>query len=62
VFSSVDRRFNRSRYDAELVVAQFGERLRDETDLDNIAKEAVAAVSASLEPSSVGLWVRNAET
>ncbi len=62
VFGWVDRRFNRSRYDAELVVAQFGERLRDETDLENIADEAVAAALAALEPSSVGLWVRNLET
>lgn len=61
VFGWVDRRFNRSRYDAELVISRFGERLRDETDLENIEEEAVAAVSASLEPSSVGLWVRNSE-
>lgn len=62
VLGWVDRRFNRSRYDAELVVEQFGERLRDETDLENIAEEAVAAILTTLEPSSVGLWVRDLDT
>ncbi len=62
VLGWVDRRFNRSRYDAEVVVANIGDRLRDETDSENIAETALTAVVTALEPSSVGLWLRDAET
>jgi len=55
----VDRRFNRSRYDAERTVAAFAERLRDEVDLDQLRAEILATVTATVEPSSVSLWLRD---
>src|ERR1035437_1525753 len=54
----VDRRFNRSRYDAERTVAAFADRLRDEVDLDQLRAEILATVTATVEPSSVALWLR----
>jgi hypothetical protein len=54
----VDRRFNRTRYDAERTVAAFAERLRDEVDLDAIRSEILATVGAAVEPTSVSLWLR----
>jgi hypothetical protein len=54
----VDRRFNRSRYDAERTVAAFAERLRDEVDLEQLRAEILATVSAAVEPSSASLWLR----
>jgi hypothetical protein len=54
----VDRRFNRSRYDAERTVAAFAERLRDEVDLEQLRTEILATVSATVEPTSVSLWLR----
>jgi hypothetical protein len=54
----VDRRFNRSRFDAERTVAAFAERLRDEVDLDQLRAEILATVSATVEPSSVSFWLR----
>jgi hypothetical protein len=54
----VDRRFNRSRYDAELIVAAFARRLSDEVDLEALRSEILATVSAAVEPSSVSLWLR----
>jgi hypothetical protein len=54
----VDRRFNRSRFDAERTVAAFAERLRDEVDLDQLRAEILATVLATVEPSSVSLWLR----
>jgi hypothetical protein len=54
----VDRRFNRSRYDAERTVAAFASRLRDEVDLEQLRAEILATVAATVEPSSVSLWLR----
>jgi hypothetical protein len=54
----VDRRFNRSRYDAEQTVVAFAGRLRDEVDLEALRAEILATVTAAVEPSSVSLWLR----
>jgi hypothetical protein len=54
----VDRRFNRTRYDAERTVAAFAARLRDDVDLETLRAEILATVSAAVEPSAVSLWLR----
>jgi len=54
----VDRRFNRTRYDAERTVAAFAGRLRDQVDLEHLQAEILATVSQAVEPSSVSLWLR----
>jgi hypothetical protein len=54
----VDRRFNRTRYNAERTVAAFAGRLRDEVDLEQLRAEILATVAATVEPSSVSLWLR----
>jgi hypothetical protein len=58
VQGAVDRRFDRSRYDGERLLAEFGERLRDEVDLVTISRDARATVDAAVRPTSVGLWLR----
>ena len=58
VQSVVDRRFNRSRYDAERTAAAFGARLRDEVDLANLNAEVRQVVAATVAPAIVGLWIR----
>jgi hypothetical protein len=54
----VDRRFNRSRYDAERAVDAFAARLRDEVDLDTVQGSLLTIVEATLEPTLSGLWLR----
>ena len=54
----VDRRFNRSRYDAERAVDAFAARLRDEVDLDTVQGSLLTIVEATLEPTTSGLWLR----
>lgn len=58
----VDRRFNRSRYDADAVVGRFAERLRDELELPTVAADLRNAVARTLHPGQVGVWVRSADT
>ena len=58
VQSIVDRRFNRSRYDAERTVAAFSARLRDEVDLANLNAEVRQVVAATVAPVTVGIWIR----
>ncbi|MGA7282850.1 MAG: hypothetical protein WBZ40_13860 [Acidimicrobiia bacterium] len=54
----VDRRFYRTRYNAERVVDGFVDSLRNRTDLDGLAAEWVAAVTETMQPASIGIWVR----
>ena len=55
---AVDRRFDRARYDGERLVGAFGERLRDEVDLETIRADVLATVDQAVRPASVGLWLR----
>jgi hypothetical protein len=55
---AVDRRFDRTRHDGQQLVGAFGERLRDETDLEIIRAEVPATVDAAVRPATVGLWLR----
>lgn len=54
----VDRRFDRSRYDAAQVIAGFSARLRDRVDLDTVASEIAGTIGETMRPRSVSVWVR----
>jgi hypothetical protein len=54
---AVDRRFNRSRYNAERMITAFAARLQDATDLDTIRSDLAAAVDQALEPAHLSLWL-----
>lgn len=51
--STIDRRFNRRKYDAQKVLAQFAEMARDETDLEKLSGQLVQAVNETMQPSTV---------
>jgi hypothetical protein len=56
----LDRRFNRAHLDAQRILATFGERFRDETDLGHIGGAVLATADESLRPARAGLWLRGA--
>lgn len=58
--SVVDRRFNRSRYDAARVVGAFGHRLRSEAGIEDLTGELITAAATTMQPSTASLWLRRA--
>lgn len=54
----VDRRSNRSRYDAEPVVNEFAGSLADRIDLDGIIDNWLEVVTMTMQPVAVGMWMR----
>lgn len=54
----VDRRFNRSRYDATTVVDDFTGDLRDRVDPEEVVQGWVGVIETTMEPASVGVWVK----
>ncbi len=55
----VDRRFDRSRYDAERVMAGFAGGLGGRLDAGGVASGWVAVVSETMHPTVAGVWVRD---
>ena len=53
----VDRRFNRARYDRDMLVAAFGAKLRDAVDPETVLAELAGAAASAVEPVHVSIWV-----
>jgi len=57
--AKVDRRFYRSRYDAQRTVETFSTRLQEEIDLDALSGELVAVVRNTMQPTQVSVWLKH---
>ena len=58
----VDRRFNRSRYDARQVMDRFASSLQGSIDTDGIVDGWVGVVAETMQPGAVAVWVREEST
>ncbi|HEY7582756.1 MAG TPA: hypothetical protein VIB78_03950 [Acidimicrobiia bacterium] len=54
----VDRRFNRSRYDAEVLIDSFSTRLRSGINLSDVLDDLRSVLARTVEPDSTMIWVR----
>ena len=57
----IDRRFYRRKYDAQRVLADFSDRLRDETDLGALSNDLASVVGEAVQPAHVSVWLRTTE-
>ena len=57
VQNRLNRRFNRSRYESEIVIEEFAHRLRSEVDLDVLSSNLRDVVARTVQPASVRLWL-----
>ena len=55
---AVDRRFNRSRVDAERAAASFATHMRSEVDLDTLRLALVATAGDAVHPTGAAMWLR----
>lgn len=56
--SAVDRRFYRSKYDAERTLDAFAVRLREQVDLGALEGELLEAVRETVQPAHASVWIR----
>ncbi|MEO6208195.1 MAG: hypothetical protein ABIP77_09610 [Candidatus Limnocylindrales bacterium] len=58
--SAVDRRFDRSHYDASLTVEALTVRLRDDVDLERVKTDVLGVLDRTFHPTASDLWLRSA--
>jgi hypothetical protein len=56
--SAIDRRFDRSNYDASMTVQALTERLRDDVDLERVEADVLGVLNRTFHPASAGMWLR----
>lgn len=56
--ASVERRFNRARYDSAQVIDAFGSTLGSMTDGERLMTHLIDTLDRTVAPSAVGVWVR----
>ena len=58
----IDRRFFRTKYNAQQVLAHYVQSVRDETDIDVLTAELQRAVTEAMQPSLVTVWLQESRS
>lgn len=58
----IDRRFYRSRYDAQRSLDVFARRLRNEVALETVRAALLATAGQAVQPATAAVWLRGSET
>jgi hypothetical protein len=59
---TIDRRFYRSKYDAQKTLAAFNATLRQEVSLNELQERLVGIVNETMQPAHVSLWIASHPT
>lgn len=54
---AVDRRFNRSSYQAGMISEQFAATLQDALTVEEITEASTTTVEEALQPEASGIWL-----
>ena len=54
----IDRRFYRSKYNAEQALAEFAATARNETDLGQLSADLTSTIQETLQPGKISLWLK----
>ena len=54
----VDRRFNRTNYDAQQTVDAFGRRIRAEVELESLTRDLTGVIGRTMHPRHVSVWLK----
>jgi len=55
---TIDRRFDRERFQAARTIDAFAEEVRNEVELDAILRDFLAATSRTVHPATAACWIR----
>jgi hypothetical protein len=59
VQSSIDKRFNRRKFNALEAITGFSVRMQSEVELEVIKTEILSLVHDSIQPRQVSIWIKN---
>ena len=59
ILALVDRRFYRSRYDAQVEIDRFSHDLRNAIDAESVRGDLIEVASKTMAPTILGLWIRD---
>lgn len=57
--STIDRRFNRNKYNAQRVLERFALSVRDETNLEHLTGALLSVVQDTVQPQSSSVWLKS---
>lgn len=58
----VDRRFNRSSYDAAQLIEHFGNVISGQREITGLIEKTTSVVTTAIQPTSIGFWVKREDS